>query len=79
MLTVKSAAEKLGISEAMIYGWCASGRLAHLRLGGAKKRGSIRIQEADLDAFLDGCKQGERNDVVPVATPPPLKLRHLQL
>ena len=79
MLTVKAAAEKLGISEAMIYGWCASGRLAHLRLGGAEKRGSIRIQESDLEAFLGSCKQGERKDVVPVVKPPPLKLRHLQL
>ena len=79
LLTVKGAAEKTGVSPAMIYGWCASGRLVHLRLGGKNRRGSIRIAEDDLDAFLASCKQGERKEPPPVQKQPPLKLKHLQL
>ena len=80
MLMVKEAAKKLGLSEALLYGWCACGELTHLRLGGKGRRGSIRIEEADLEAFLQSHKrQGERKETPPVTKPPPLKLRHLQL
>ncbi len=79
MLTVKTAAEKLGVSETLVYGWCASGQLVHLRLGGKGKRGAIRIEEADLAAFLASCRQGEQPEIPPTPKAPPLKLKYLQL
>ncbi len=57
MLSVAQVAEELGISEGLVYGWCQSGRLPHLRLGGKRKRGCIRITQADLDAFLATCRR----------------------
>lgn len=80
VLSVKGAAERLKVSRAMVYGWVASGRLAHLRLGGVRKRGSIRILEDDLEAFIASCKQGRGKEEDPVERrPPPPKLRHLKL
>jgi excisionase family DNA binding protein len=52
MLSAKQAAEKLGVSDSLVYAWCASGALPHFRMGRAGRRGRILIAEADLDAFL---------------------------
>ncbi len=57
-LTVRQAAERAGVSDALVYGWCAAGELAHLRLGNKGKRGTIRIEEADLAAFLASRRHG---------------------
>jgi excisionase family DNA binding protein len=54
LLTVKAAAARLGCSPALIYLLCTERRLAHVRLG--TRRGTIRIAEEDLDAFVQGCK-----------------------
>jgi excisionase family DNA binding protein len=54
LLTVKAAAARLGCSPALVYLLCAERKLAHVRLGTA--RGTIRVEEADLEAFLVGCK-----------------------
>src|SRR6266487_1084441 len=51
-LTPKQAAERAGVSPALIYLWCAERRLRHLRAGGRGRRGRILIDRADLDAFL---------------------------
>jgi excisionase family DNA binding protein len=51
-LTVKEAAERLGISQATIYGLCRSRKLRHLRLG--TRRGTIRIPEDALDTLVFG-------------------------
>lgn len=53
-MSVKQAAERVGVSESLVYQWCQEKRLPHLRLGRAGKRGKILIAEADLAAFLDG-------------------------
>jgi excisionase family DNA binding protein len=55
MLTTKQAAERAGVSPALVYAWCREGRLPHMRLGRTGKRGAIRIAEADLDALLQAC------------------------
>jgi excisionase family DNA binding protein len=78
-MTVKEAAIVAGVSEALVYGWCACGKLVHLRLGGKGKRGSIRIRAADLDAFLASCRRGAPTEAPPLSRAPPLKLKHLQL
>jgi len=51
-LTVKQAAERLGVSAATVYQLCAAKLLAHSRVG--LGRGVIRITEADIDRYLAG-------------------------
>jgi excisionase family DNA binding protein len=55
-LTVKQAAERAGVSPALVYRWCQEQRLVHYRLGGQGRRGKILIDPADLDAFLKSLK-----------------------
>jgi excisionase family DNA binding protein len=76
MLTVAEAAEKAGISSALVYGWIAAGLLAHHRLGLPGKRGCIRIAEADLDAFLAGRRREGRQEgaPLPAARPPAARM-----
>ena len=80
MLTVATAALKACVSESLIRLWVKEGTLACYRLGGKNKRGTIRIQEEDLDQVMAAFK------AVPSAPPvrqkvstvrPPLK--HLDL
>jgi excisionase family DNA binding protein len=56
LLTPKQAAERAGISAALVYQWCEERRLPHYRLGGDGKRGKIMIDPRDLDEFLEGQK-----------------------
>ena len=61
-LTVKEAAERAGVSPALIYQWCDERRLVHYRLGGRGRRGKILIGQDELDAFLDSCRVTEPSD-----------------
>ncbi|HEV3440672.1 MAG TPA: helix-turn-helix domain-containing protein [Gemmata sp.] len=72
-LTPKQAAEKARVSISLIYQWCQDRVLVHYRLGRPGKRGRIRIEECDLDAFLETCK---RDGEQPSA---PLTLKHIKL
>jgi excisionase family DNA binding protein len=56
LLTVAEAADMLKLSSGAIYALCKSGVLPHHRLGAG--RGAIRIDEADLRAYLAACKDG---------------------
>jgi excisionase family DNA binding protein len=47
LLTVREAAEQLGLCTATVYGLCADGALPHLRILNA-----IRIAPGDLRAFI---------------------------
>jgi excisionase family DNA binding protein len=79
LLTVKQAAERAGVSVALVYDWVAGGLLAHHRLGRPGRRGCIRVAQADLDAFLAAQR---REGAAPAAAPPrkpPVRLRHLDL
>lgn len=51
LLTVRKVAQRLGCSQALVYQLCAERRIAHLRLGAG--RGTIRIAEAEVDAFAE--------------------------
>ena len=53
-MTVREAANRLEVSVSMVYALCGRGRLAHTRIGIG--RGTIRICEDDLKAFLAGCR-----------------------
>jgi excisionase family DNA binding protein len=47
MLSVKQAAERLGVSAKLVYALCARGKIAHERHG--LGRGTIRITEEALE------------------------------
>ena len=72
MLTPKQAARRLGVSDSLIYEWCAEGVLTHYRFGRKGRRGRILIDETEFEAFLAGCRQEGRQDPAP-------ELRHIQL
>jgi excisionase family DNA binding protein len=46
-ISVKQAAERLGVSQSLIYSLCAARRLRHFRVGVG--RGTIRIPEEALE------------------------------
>ena len=71
MLTPKQVAQRIGVSDSLVYEWCAQGLLPHYRMGRKGKRGKVMIEEADLSAFLASCRQEAKPEV------PPLK--HIRL
>ncbi len=56
LLTVKEAAERAGVSIALVYQWCEERRLPHYRPGGLHKRGKILIAPCDLDTFMESLR-----------------------
>lgn len=84
MLNVKQVASRLGVSLALVYRWCESRQLAHFRVGSAGRRGSIRIDEADLAVFVQSKRCEAAGADTPAAAPKRSKptspvLRHLKL
>lgn len=75
MLTVKEAAARACVCEAVVYGWCSAGRLPHYRFG--LKRGKILIAVEDLDALLAAFKVGAKPE--PKTAPARSKFTHLRL
>ncbi|MFO0845494.1 MAG: helix-turn-helix domain-containing protein [Gemmataceae bacterium] len=71
MLTVAQAAERIGVSDSLIYEWCGAGLLPHYRFGRPGKRGKVMIEEADLDRFLAACRHEAR--------PEAPSLKHIRL
>jgi excisionase family DNA binding protein len=74
VLTVRQAAERLQVAPATIYGLCGRQKLAHLRIGAG--RGTIRIPEESLDAFVSGVTV--RAEDSPAPPQPRMKLKHLK-
>lgn len=74
MFTVKEVAARLRVSAASIYNLIESGKLACHRIGAG--RGTIRVSEEDLSAFLSGCREVTSEAPKPL---PKQKLRHLDL
>jgi excisionase family DNA binding protein len=72
MLTPKQAAAKIGVSDSLVYEWCARGVLPHYRFGKPGRRGKILIDEAELDSFL----AAHRQEATAPAVPP---LKHIRL
>ena len=52
LLTLKQAAEELGVSARTVRRWVSFGRLRAVRLS----RKSLRIHARDLDRFIEGCR-----------------------
>ena len=70
-MTVKQAAERLGISPSLLYALAKAGKIAHERHG--LKRGRIIIREEALEEYRRGCVRDGR----PEAAPPGFK--HLRV
>jgi excisionase family DNA binding protein len=81
MLTVKQAAESIGVSSTIVYDWVNSGALAHYRVGRMGSRGSVRISQSDFTAFLETLKRGKepRTRKSPAPTPSRRTFKHLRL
>jgi excisionase family DNA binding protein len=73
MLTPKQAAVKIGVSDSLIYEWCAAGLLPHYRFGKPGRRGKVLIDEAELDTFVAAHRQEARPQVQPLKH---IKLNH---
>ena len=75
MLTVREAAEKLGVSAGLVYGLCAAGQLRHERFG--LGRGTIRISDEALGEYRNRQTVGVRSK--PGRSAPLVKLKHLHV
>ncbi|VTR93074.1 transcriptional regulator : : HTH_17 [Gemmata massiliana] len=51
-MTVKEAADRIGISQSLVYALCHESILAHTRHGRPGCRGTIRISEDAVVAYL---------------------------
>lgn len=70
MFTVNEVAEQLRVSRSVVYALIDAGKLVSHRIG--LGRGTIRVAEEDLAAYLDACKVQQpqvRNQ----------RLRHIQM
>jgi excisionase family DNA binding protein len=54
MLTVRECSKAMGISQALVYALCASGKIRHERHG--LGRGTIRISEEALAEYRKTCQ-----------------------
>jgi excisionase family DNA binding protein len=75
MMTIKQAAEALGISVATVYQLCAARRIRHERPG--LGRGRIRIPEAALEEYRQTVTVGTTE--TPSVQPSLVRFKHLQL
>ena len=78
MLTVKTAADRLGVSCTLVYSLCTRGAIAHERYG--LGRGTIRIREEALDDFQNRCRARTHAAGASAVRVSPLpQLRHVKL
>ena len=74
-LSVRDVANRLQLSESLVYRLVEQGKLSCHRLGTG--RGVIRFSEADLEGYLVTCRQENRQFTPP--RPRRTKLKHLKL
>ncbi len=73
-LSVKEVAEQLRLSVRKVYELTSSGDLPSYKIAG-----SVRIAQADFDAYLESCKQLPPADNKPLKKPPPkVTLKYLK-
>lgn len=73
--TVQEVADILRVSRATVYTLCAQGKLSHIRVGAG--RGTIRIRQEDLDAFVAEATVQREQPTAP--KPAAIKLKHLKV
>ncbi len=76
MLSVKQAAEKLGVSVSLTYSLITGRRIRHFRVGNG--RGRIRIPEEAIGEYLARVTFAPEQEDPPLA-PVRVKLKHLRL
>ena len=62
MLSAKQAAKELGISQSLVYGLCAAGKIRHERHG--LGRGTIRIPREALDEYRKSAVATPKAEIV---------------
>lgn len=62
MLSVKQTAKELGISQSLVYGLCAVGKIRHERHG--LGRGTIRIPREALDEYRKRAEATPKAEIV---------------
>jgi excisionase family DNA binding protein len=77
LLTVKEAAEQLGISATLIYALCAGKRIRHERHG--LGRGTIRIAEDALEEYRRSKTVPVRGEAVAALPALHVQLKHMKL
>jgi excisionase family DNA binding protein len=78
LLSVQQVATRLRISRGSVYELVKRGDLAVHRVGSG--RGTIRISEADLQAYLSRCRSGGGEEREQVATVPSRRaLKHIKV
>lgn len=73
-LSVKEAAESLGLNRSAVYALVAKKQLACYRIG--PNQGRIRFKASDLEAYVESCREGPKVKSTPRQKPPPLKYSH---
>ncbi|RIK72517.1 MAG: hypothetical protein DCC68_26340 [Planctomycetota bacterium] len=63
MLTVREVAARLNVSPGCVYRLVSHGDLPHIRIGA--ERGTIRVDETDLEAFVRAGKSQPKAMVSP--------------
>jgi excisionase family DNA binding protein len=74
MHKVNQVAEKLNVSESIVYALIDAGRLACHRIGVG--RGTIRVSTEDLDAYLASCRVEKGEEPRPAPRP---RLKHIKI
>jgi excisionase family DNA binding protein len=77
LLSVREAAEALGVSAALIYTLCARRRLRHERHG--LGRGTIRIPQEGLEAYRQSVTVEAEGGAASVPPSPKMRLKHLDV
>ena len=78
LLTVKEVAESLRISRGSVYELVKQGRLGVHRVGSG--RGTIRVAETDLSAYLASCRSGKIREIrESAAMPSRRRLKHISV
>ena len=73
-MNVRQAAERLEISQSLVYSLIAAGQLRHCRVGHG--RGRLRIPPDAIEEYLARCTFGVREEK-PAAPMP--RLKHIRL
>ncbi|HKI37660.1 MAG TPA: helix-turn-helix domain-containing protein [Gemmataceae bacterium] len=56
-MTVRQAAENIGISASLVYDLCREGIIKHTRHGRPGRRGTIRISDEAVAEYLAACER----------------------
>jgi excisionase family DNA binding protein len=73
VLSVEELADKLGVSISLVHELVTRKRIPCYRIGTG--RGTIRFEEADVEDYLQSCRQPAASAVTAPAVLPPVRKR----